>query len=102
MYIILFALASLCRYYPETWSPFVLKDTTGEKLLVEKFMYFARRLIPNFVLNALLDNTVQYSSGRYGATDTIKLVGEHQVQEMVERNVKRELERQHIMLKGSK
>ena len=102
MYIILFALASLCRYYPETWSPFVLKDTTGEKLLIEKFMYFARRLIPNFVLNALLDNTVQYSSGRYVATDTIKLVGEHQVQEMVERNVKRELERQHIMLKGTK
>ena len=50
MYISLFALSSLCRYYPEKWSPFVLNDTTGEKLLIEKFMYYARRLIPNYVL----------------------------------------------------
>lgn len=96
MYISLFALASLCRYFPERWSPFVIKDTTGEKLLIEKFMYYARRLIPNYALNMLLGSTVQYSSDRYTATDTIKLVGEHQVQEMVERRVKSELEKQHI------
>lgn len=96
MYISLFALASLCRYFPERWSPFVLKDTTGEKLLIEKFMYYARRLIPNYVLNKLLESTVQYSSNKYTATDTIKLVGEHQVQEMIERKVKSELEKSHI------
>ena len=50
-YVALFTLASLCRYYPERWSPFVMKDTTGEKVLIEKFLYFARRLIPNYVLN---------------------------------------------------
>lgn len=98
MYISLFALASLCRYFPEYWSPFVLKDTTGEKLLVEKFMYYARRLIPNYALNMLLENTVQYSSSRYTATDTIKLVGEHQVQEMVERKIKGELDKQRILI----
>lgn len=102
MYISLFTLASLCRYFPERWSPFVLKDTTGEKLLVEKFMYYARRLIPNFALNRLLDSTVQYSSSRYTATDTIELVGEHQVQEMVERKVRSELEKQHILIKEMK
>lgn len=96
MYISLFALASLCRYFPERWSPFVLKDTTGEKLLVEKFMYYARRLIPNYALNKLLESTVQYTSSRYTVTDTIKLVGQHQVQEMVERKVKSELEKQRI------
>lgn len=99
MYISLFALASLCRYFPERWSPFVLKDTTGEKLLVEKFMYYARRLIPNYALNKILESTVQYSSSQYTVTDTIKLVGEHQVQEMVERKVKSELEKQYISIK---
>ena len=102
MYISLFALASLCRYYPERWSPFVLKDTTGEKLLIEKFLYYARRLIPNFVLNKIVEDNVQYTSGRYTATDTIKLVGEHQVQEMVERKIKSQLEKQHINLKNSR
>lgn len=99
MYISLFVLASLCRYFPERWSPFVLKDTTGEKLLVEKFMYYSRRLIPNYALNRLLESTVQYSSSRYTATDTIKLVGEHQVQEIVERKVRSELEKQYIPIK---
>ena len=102
MYISLFALASLCRYYPERWSPFVLKDSTGEKLLIEKFMYYARRLIPNYALNKLSESTVQYSSSRYTATDTIKLVGEHQVQEMVDRKVKSELEKQRIPIKGNR
>ncbi|WP_418557991.1 YaaC family protein [Longibaculum muris] len=102
MYISLFALASLCRYYPERWSPFVLKDTTGEKLLIEKFMYYARRLIPNYALNNLLERPVQYSSNRYTVTDTTKLVGEHQVQEMVERKVKSELDRQHITIRDKR
>lgn len=102
MYISLFALASLCRYYPERWSPFVLKDTTGEKLLIEKFLYYARRLIPNFVLNKIVEDNVQYTSGRYTATGTIKLVGEHQVQEMVERKIKSQLEKRHINLKNSR
>lgn len=102
MYISLFALASLCRYFPEHWSPFVLKDTTGEKLLIEKFLYFARRLIPNYVLNQILDDQVHYSSTKYKAVETIKLVGEHQVQEMVEKNVKKEFERQKITLGNMK
>ena len=96
MYISLFTLASLCRYFPEKWSPFVLKDTTGEKLLIEKFLYYSRRLIPNFVLNRLLDCSIQYSSSRYSETDTVKLVGEHQVQEMVSKQVKSEIEKQYI------
>ncbi len=102
MYISLFALASLCRYFPEHWSPFVLKDATGEKLLIEKFLYFARRLIPNFVLNNILNDQVRYSSAKYKAVDTIKLVGEHQVQEMVEKNVKKEFEKQKITLGNMK
>lgn len=93
MYIALFVLASLCRYFPERWSPFVLKDTTGEKLLIEKFLYYARRMIPNFVLNKIVDDNIQYSSSKYAERNTIKLVGEHQVQEIVDHKVREQLEK---------
>lgn len=102
MYVALFALASLCRYHPERWSPFVLKDTTGEKILIEKFLYFARRLIPNYVLNKIIGDKVQYTSGKYSEIDTVKLVGEHQVQEMVERQIKNQFEKQSIILNSTK
>lgn len=98
MYISLFALSSLCRYYPEKWSPFVLKDTTGEKLLIEKLLYYSRRLIPNFVLNKILEDNIQYEFNKYEATDKVKLVGEHQVQEMIEQNIKKQLDKKHIAL----
>lgn len=102
MYIALFSLASLCRYYPETWSPFVLKDTTGERLLIEKFLFFARRMIPNIVLNRILDDNVQYASKRYEATDTVKFVGEHQVQEMVKKEIDRRIEKELLKNNGYK
>lgn len=96
MYITVFSLASLCRYYPEKWSPFVLKDTTGERLLIEKFLFFARRMIPNIVLNLIVNNYVQYTSKKYEPTDTVKLVGEHQVQEMVRKEINSRMEKEAI------
>ena len=96
MYITLFTLSSLCRYYPEKWSPFVLKDSTGERLLIEKFLFFARRMIPNIVLNRIVDDNVQYTSKKYEPIDTIKLVGEHQVQEMVKKEVDNRIEKEAI------
>lgn len=96
MYIALFALASLCRYHPERWSPFVQKDTTGEKLLIEKFLFYARRMLPNYVLNYIAGEKVQYTPNRYSEKNTIKLVGEHQMQEMVERKIQEQFDRQQI------
>ncbi len=96
MYISLFALASLCRYYPERWSPFVINDTTGEKLLVEKLLFFARRMIPNYVLNCIIDDKVQYSHNMYSENSTIKLVGEDRVQELVDHKVKEYYEKQQL------
>lgn len=102
MYVSLFILASLCRYYPEQWSPFVLKDTTGEKLLIEKFMYYARRIIPNIVLNLILEKDMHYVSNKYQATDTIKLVGEHQVQEIVKRELRQQMDREQLIRNNSR
>lgn len=97
MYASLFILASLCRYYPEQWSPFVLKDTTGEKLLIEKFMYYARRIVPNIVLNCILEKDIHYVSNKYQAADTIKLVGEHQVQEIVKKEFRQQMDRERLI-----
>ena len=96
MYVTLFTLASLCRYYPEKWSPFVLKDTTGERLLIEKFLFYARRIIPNIVLNKIVENDVQYTSKKYEPADTIKLVGEHQVQEIVRKELNDRMEKEAL------
>lgn len=88
MYISLFVLGSLCRYFPEKWSPFVISDTTGEKLLVDKFLRYAKRLIPNYILNIILSKNIQYVSNKYNSIDTVKLVGEHQVRELVKKEVR--------------
>lgn len=101
MYVSLFVLASLCRYYPEKWSPFVQKDTTGEKLLIEKFLFFARRIIPNIVLDYLLNKKMLYVSDKYQPTDTVKHVSEHEVKELVRREVRQQREHE-LMLNKSK
>lgn len=100
MYISLFVLASLCRYYPEKWSPFVQKDTTGEKLLIEKFLFFARRIIPNIVLDYLLNKKMLYVSDKYQPTDTIKHVSEHEVKELIKKEVAQQKERDMLLNKS--
>jgi hypothetical protein len=83
MYISLFVLASLCRYNPERWSPFVIQDSTGEKLLLEKLLYFSRRMIPNIVLDHIYNKEYIFVSGKYASKNTDKLVSEHQVKDIV-------------------
>lgn len=83
MYISLFVLASLCRYNPERWSPFVIQDSTGEKLLLEKLLYFSRRMIPNIVLDHIYNKEYFFVSGKYASKNTDKLVSEHQVKDIV-------------------
>ena len=100
MYVSLFVLASLCRYYPEKWSPFVQKDTTGEKLLIEKFLFFARRIIPNIVLDRLLNKKVLYVSDKYQPIDTVKHVSEHEVKELIKREVLQQNERDILLNKA--
>ncbi len=96
MYVSLYALASLCRYYPERWSPFVLNDETGERLLIEKLLFFSRRMIPNFVLNRIVGDQVLYTNSRYVEKSTIKHVGEHQIQEEVDRRLNEFMGKQQL------
>lgn len=83
----LFIMGSLCRYHPEKWGPFVLNDETGERLLFEKFLYLSRRIIPNIVLNLLNNDNVVYVTQKYSINETIKHVGEHEIKELIQKEL---------------
>lgn len=87
MYISLFIMSSLCRYHPEKWGPFVLNDETGERLLFEKLMYYARRMIPNMVLNKIYDQNIVYVTQQYAEKEMVKHVGEHEVKELIKKEL---------------
>lgn len=87
LYASLFIMGSLCRYHPEIWSPFVLKDTTGEKLLIEKSLTISQRVLPNLILDRIYGQKNIYSSEKYRSTKTYKFVGEHEVKELIRKEV---------------
>ena len=91
MYISLFALGSLCRYHPTIWNPFVTQDSTGEKLLIEKLLYYSRRILPNIVLDRLMNKQITFVSDKYVPEDRIHLVGEHEVREIVSNEVRTQI-----------
>lgn len=96
LYISLFVLGNLCRYYPEKWYPFVAQDSTGEKLLIEKLLYYSRRMLPNIVLNRIEGQSISFVSDKYVPDDRIRLVGDHEVKEIVQTEVKKQIREQQI------
>ncbi len=94
MFISLFALGNLCRYHPDVWYPFVTSDVTGEKLLIEKLLYFSRRILPNEVLNRIEGQRIIFTSDKYIPENRIHLVGEHEVKEIVNKAVEEKMRRQ--------
>ena len=96
MYISLFVLGNLCRYYPDKWYPFVTQDSTGEKLLVEKLLYFSRRILPNIVLDRIVGEHISFVSDKYRPDDRVRFVGDHEVKEIVQEEVTKQLRSQQI------
>lgn len=97
MYISLFILGSLCRYYPDVWYPFVTQDSTGEKLIVEKLLYFSRRILPNVILNKIEGYQIVFVSNKYIPDNKIHLVGEHEIKEMVNKEIKKYIRQQQLI-----
>ena len=48
-------------------------------------------MIPNIVLENIEGKKIQYVSDRYKSKDTVKLLGEDKVKEIVQQEVKRQL-----------
>ena len=60
MFMGLYALGHLSRYYPERWNPFIRSDDTGERLVVEKFLAICQRYLPNLILNEIQRERLQF------------------------------------------
>lgn len=68
----LYALSVFSRYHPAKWYPFVQKDDTGEKGLVEDFLSIASRKLPNLVLNLILGKEIHFLYSAMGTVDLSK------------------------------
>ncbi len=83
MYMGLFVLCSLCRYYPNIWNPFLRLDESGEKLLIEKFLQHARRILPNIFLSLLINKDCRFENKKYIPNNKVKVLGEHEIRELI-------------------
>lgn len=80
----LFALGVLSRYHPGIWTPFVRNDTSGERLVVQKFLNIAQRYVPNLILNYLNGQRILFVNEREGVTDLTLTLSERDIAEIVE------------------
>lgn len=93
LYMGLFVLGFLPRYLPALWNPFVQSDTTGEKLIVEKFLAICQRYMPNLVLNSIFGRRIQFLNETEGILDLTTRFTEDELKQIVKETV-RELREQ--------
>ena len=91
MYSALFMLSSLCRYEPRKWNRFITYDESGEKLLIEKFIYLARRLLPNMLLSSIEKCQYTFEDKKYEPTSKINILGEHEIKTLIDREMDRRI-----------
>jgi hypothetical protein len=65
----LYALGFVSRYRPELWNPFVRKDQSGERLLIERFLSVAKRKLPNLLLDRLSGTRTVFTNVQDGGID---------------------------------
>lgn len=100
--MVLFALGYVCRYNPSVWNPFVRTDTSGEKLLVENFMGYARRAFPNIVLNHLYKSNVKFVSEPQGLTDLTRQISQDEIKDIVKEEIRKYFDQQRVRNDGFK
>lgn len=83
MFMALFTLGYICRYNPGYWNLFVKSDSTGEKLIIEKFLYLGRRILPNLLLNALFQERINFINEQYTPLDLSTSVSKEDIVELV-------------------
>jgi hypothetical protein len=83
MYMGLYVLGFLPRYRPHLWNPFVRSDTTGEKIIIEKFVTVCQRYFPNLILNFLFNSQVQFVNETEGVLDLTKSLTQDEIKAIV-------------------
>ena len=85
----LFMLGAMSRYWPEVWNPFVQADTTGERLVVEKFLAVCLRYFPNLLFSRILDTRVQFVTKQEGVLDLTSSMDQTEMESMIEDAIRR-------------
>ncbi len=89
MFMGLFALGYLSRYHPEVWHPFVKRDESGERLVVEKLLSTASRFLPNLILESMYGYRMQFITEAQGTTDLTTSLSKAEVENIVKQMLNR-------------
>ncbi len=89
MYVALYGTASLCRYSPQIWNPFIRLDELGEKLLVEKMLEVSRRILPNTILSIIEKREYFFENKKYEPKNHVKVLGEHEIKDLIQAEMHR-------------
>jgi hypothetical protein len=81
----LYILGFLPRYRPELWNPFVQRDATGEKLIIEKFIDICKRYFPQLVLEFLVGSRIQFVNETDGILDLSKNLTDSEIEDKVKK-----------------
>ena len=96
IFMALFALGYICRYRPDIWNPFIRQDTTGEKLLIERFIFLSRRLLPNYILNFLLDKNIYFITEHEKTTNISDKTSKDEIQTIVKEELRKYFEQKRL------
>jgi hypothetical protein len=87
----LYILGYLSRYNPEIWNTFTRLDTTGEVLLIVKFLAICQRYIPNMVLDQLYGRRHLFMSQADEVLDLTSLSSMSELQKQIRDQLREEL-----------
>lgn len=99
MFMALYALGFISRYHPEIWSPFIRNDISGEKLLIEKFLYYSRRLLPNLALNYIMNKRIVFVNETQGFIDNSLHMTKNEVKSIVKEEFRKMMDRERMDLR---
>ncbi|BBM16639.1 hypothetical protein G15_0252 [Enterococcus avium] len=88
-FIALYSLATICRYHPNVWTPFVRTDNSGEINFIEKFLISIRRYFPNYVLDKIQNTKHFYSNEFYSPRDKKRNLSESDIEKRIEKILRR-------------
>lgn len=93
-FMALFSLGYISRYRPEIWNPFVRNDTSGEKMIIEKFLDYIKRSLPNLILNFIYKKRIRFINSSQGFQDLSSLLTTEQVEQIARDEIKKYVDRE--------
>jgi hypothetical protein len=81
--MLLFCFGFICRYKANLWTPFIRNDSSGKRLLIDTFLDYVHRVIPNLALNYITNEKCIFMNQIVSSTDSSKDHSKKEIQELV-------------------